>query len=114
MMKGTPEIQKGVEALIEAARNKDTGYEMVAQNFNGCIYLSIRQPMDTDTVAYPRIFFKEDWYSDDTLGFEIVTIGYSDHSIEQAKRVMAGLQIAIDLVETLLTTAETSGMKIRR
>ena len=35
-------------------------------------------------------------------------------SIAQAQRAVAGLQIAIDLVEALFTTAELYGLKIRR
>ena len=113
-MKSTPETLKAIEAIAETARIKDTGYQIVARDHEGYIYLNVRQPRNTDTVAYPEIFCKDDWYGDKALGFEIATTGYGDHSIAQAQRAVAGLQIAIDLVEALLTTAELYGLKIHR
>ncbi len=113
-MKSTPETRKAIEAIAETARIKDTGYQIVAHDYDGYIYLNIRQPRNTDTVTYPEIFCKDDWYGEKALGFEIATTGYGDHSIAQAKRAVAGLQIAIDLVEALLTTAELYGLRIHR
>ena len=113
-MKNTPENRTAVNAIIETARIMDTGYQIIANDYDGYFYLSIRQPRNTDKVAYPEIFWKDNWYGDEALGFEIATTGYGDHSIAQAQRAVAGLQIAIDLVEALLTTAELYGLKIRR
>ena len=113
-MKSTPENRKAVNAIIETARIKDTGYEIISHEYDDYFYLNVRQPRNTDKVAYPEIFWKDNWYGDEALGFEIATTGYGDHSIAQAQRAVAGLQIAIDLVEALLTTAELYGLKIRR
>ena len=112
-MKDTPENRKAVNAIIDTARIKDTGYQVSTSDYDGHFYLCIRQPRDTDKVAYPEIFCKDDWYGEKALGFEIATTGYGDHSIAQAQRAVAGLQIAIDLVEALLTTAELYGLKTR-
>ena len=113
-MKDTLENRKAVNAIIDTARIKDTGYQVSTSDYDGHFYLCIRQPWDTDKVAYPEIFCKDNWYGEKALGFEIATTGYGDHSIAQAQRAVAGLQIAIDLVEALLTTAELYGLKIRR
>ena len=113
-MKSTPENRTAVNAILETARIKDTGYQIAINEYDGYFYLSIRQPRNTDKVAYPEIFWQDNWYGDEALGFEIATTGYGDHSIAQAQRAVAGLQIAIDLVEALLTTAELYGLKIRR
>ena len=113
-MKDTLENRKAVNAIIDTARIKDTGYQVSTSDYDGHFYLCIRQPKDTDRVAYPEIFCKDNWYGEKALGFEIATTGYGDHSIAQAQRAVAGLQIAIDLVEALLTTAELYGLKIRR
>lgn len=113
-MKSTPETWKTIEALVETARIKNTGYEVIAHDYEGHIYLNVRQPRNTDRVAYPEIFCKDDWYGEKAIGFEIATTGYGDHSIAQAQRAVNGLQIAIDLVEALLTTAELYGLKIHR
>ena len=113
-MKDTLENRKAVNAIIDTARIKDTGYRVSTSDYDGHFYLCICQPRDTDKVAYPEIFCKDDWYGEKALGFEIATTGYGDHSIAQAQRAVAGLQIAIDLVEALLTTAELYGLKIRR
>ena len=113
-MKDTLENRKAVNAIIDTARIKDTGYQVSTSNYDGHFYLCIRQPKDTDRVAYPEIFCKDNWYGEKALGFEIATTGYGDHSIAQAQRAVAGLQIAIDLVEALLTTAELYGLKTRR
>lgn len=113
-MKDTLENRKAVNAIIDTARIKDTGYRVSTSDYDGHFYLCIRQPRDTDNVAYPEIFCKDDWYGEKALGFEIATTGYGDHSIAQAQRAVAGLQIAIDLVEALLTTAELYGLKTRR
>ena len=113
-MKSTPETRKAIEAIAETARIKGTGYQIVAHDHEGYIYLNVRQPRNTDRVAYPEIFCKDDWYGEKALGFEIATTGYGDHSIAQAQRAVAGLQIAIDLVEALLTTAELYGLRIHR
>ncbi len=110
-MKSTPETRKAVEALVETARIKGTGYEVIVHDCEGYIYLNVRQPRNTDMVAYPEIFCKDDWYGEKALGFEIATTGYGDHSIAQAQRAVAGLQIAIGLAEALLTTAELFGLK---
>lgn len=113
-MKSTPENRKAVNAIIETARIKGTGYEILISDYEEAFYLNIRRPGNTDRVAYPDIYCKDNWYGDEALGFEIATTGYGDHSIVQAQRAVAGLQIAIDLVEALLTTAELYGLKIRR
>ena len=113
-MKDTLENRKAVNAIIDTAEIKGTGYQVSARDYDGYLYLYIRQPRDTDKVAYPEIFCKDDWYGEKALGFEIATTGYGDHSVAQAKRAVAGLQIAIDLVEALLTTAELYGLKIHR
>ena len=113
-MKDTLENRKAVNAIIDTARIKDTGYQVSTSDYDGHFYLCIRQPRDTDKVAYPEIFCKDNWYGEKALGFEIATTGYGDHSIAQAQRAVAGLQIAIDLVEALLTTAELYGLKTRR
>ena len=113
-MKDTLENRKAVNAIIDTARIKDTGYQVSTSDYDGHFYLCIRQPNDTDKVAYPEIFCKDNWYGEKALGFEIATTGYGDHSIAQAQRAVAGLQIAIDLVEALLTTAELYGLKTRR
>jgi hypothetical protein len=113
-MKDTLENRKAVNAIIDTARIKDTGYQVSTSDYDGHFYLCIRQPKDTDRVAYPEIFCKDNWYGEKALGFEIATTGYGDHSIAQAQRAVAGLQIAIDLVEALLTTAELYGLKTRR
>ena len=113
-MKDTLENRKAVNAIIDTARIKDTGYQVSTSDYDGHFYLCIRQPRDTDRVAYPEIFCKDDWYGEKALGFEICTTGYGDHSIAQAQRAVAGLQIAIGLVEALLTTAELYGLKTRR
>ena len=113
-MKSTPENRKAVNAIIETVRIKDTGYQIDVNEYDGYFYISLRQPRDTEKVAYPEIFCKDNWFGDKALGFEIATTGYGDHSIAQAQRAVAGLQIAIDLVEALLTTAELYGLKIRR
>ena len=113
-MKDTLENRKAIDAIIDTARIKDTGYQVSASNDDGYLYISIRQPRDTDRVVYPEIFCKDNWYGEKALGFEIATTCYGDHSIAQAQRVVAGLQIAIDLVEALLTTAELYGLKVHR
>ena len=113
-MKSTPENRKAVDAIIDTVRIKDTGYQIYVNEYDGYFYISLRQPRDTDKVAYPEIFCKDDWYGEKALGFEIATTGYGDHSIAQAQRAVTGLQIAIDLVEALLTTAELYGLKTRR
>ena len=113
-MKSTPENRKAVDAIIDTVRIKDTGYQIYVNEYDGYFYICLRQPRDTDKVAYPEIFCKDNWFGDKALGFEIATTGYGDHSIAQAQRAVAGLQIAIDLVEAQLTTAELYGLKIRR
>ena len=113
-MKSTPENRKAVDAIIDTVRIKDTGYQIYVNEYDGYFYINLRQPRDTEKVAYPEIFCKDNWFGDKALGFEIATTGYGDHSIAQAQRAVAGLQIAIDLVEALLTTAELYGLKIRR
>ena len=113
-MKNTPENRKAVDAIIDTARIKGTGYQIEVSDYDGYFFLSVRQPENTDTVAYPEIFCKDNWYGDEALGFEIATTGYGDHSIAQAQRAVAGLQIALDLVEALLITAELYGLKVRR
>ena len=113
-MKSTPENRKAVNAIIETVRIKDTGYQIYVNEYDGYFYISLRQPRDTEKVAYPEIFCKDNWFGDKALGFEIATTGYGGHSIAQAQRAVAGLQIAIDLVEALLTTADLYGLKIRR
>ena len=113
-MKSTPENRTAVNAIIDTARIKDTGYQIAVNEYDGYFYINLRQPRDTEKVAYPEIFCKDNWFGDKALGFEIATTGYGDHSIAQAQRAVAGLQIAIDLVEALLTTAELYGLKIRR
>ena len=113
-MKDTLENRKAVNAIIDTARIKDTGYQVSTRDYDGHFYLCIRQPRDTDKVAYPEIFCEDNWYGEKALGFEIATTGYGDHSIAQAQRAVAGLQIAIDLVEALLTTAELYGLKTHR
>ena len=113
-MKSTPENRKAVDAIIDTVRIKGTGYQIYVNAYDAYFYISLRQPRDTDKVAYPEIFCKDNWFGDKALGFEIATTGYGDHSIAQAQRAVAGLQIAIDLVEALLTTAELYGLKIRR
>ncbi len=113
-MKNTPENRAAINALIETARIRDTGYQIMVWDYDDAISLSVRQPGDTDMVAYPEIFCKDNWYGDKALGFEICTTGYGDHSIAQAQRAVAGLQIAIGLVEALLTTAELYGLKVHR
>ena len=113
-MKNTPENLKAVNAIIETARIKDTGYQIDIGDYDGYFFLGVRKPRDTEKVAYPDIFCKDNWFGDKALGFEIATTGYGDHSIAQAQRAVAGLQIAIDLVEALLTIAELYGLKIRR
>ena len=113
-MKDILENRKAVNAIIDTARIKDTGYQVSTSDYDGHFYLCIRQPKDTDRVAYPEIFCKDNWYGEKALGFEIATTGYGDHSIAQAQRAVVGLQIAIDLVEALLTTAELYGLKTRR
>ncbi len=113
-MKNTPENQKAANAIIDTARIKDTGYQVFTSDCDGCFYICIRQPKDSDKVAYPEVFCKDDWYGEKALGFEIATTGYGDHSIAQAQRAVAGLHIAIDLVEAMLTTAELYGLKTHR
>ena len=113
-MKSRPETRKAISAIVDTARIKDTGYQIYINEYDDDFYISIRQPRDTDKVAYPEIFCKDNWFGEKALGFEIATTGYGDHSIAQAQRAVAGLQIAIDLVEALLTTAELYGLKIRR
>ncbi len=113
-MKDTPENRKAVNAIINTARIKDTGYQVSISDYDGHFYICIRQPRDTGKVVYPEIFCKDDWYGEKALGFEIATTGYGDHSIAQAQRTVVGLQIAIDLVEALLTTAELYGLQIHR
>ena len=113
-MKSTPENRKAVDAIIDTVRIKDTGYQIYVNEYDGYFYISLCQPRDTDKVAYPEIFCRDNWFGDKALSFEIATTGYGDHSIAQAQRAVAGLQIAIGLVEALLTTAELYGLKIRR
>ena len=113
-MKDTLENRKAANAIIDTARIKDTGYQIRISEYDDCFFISVRQPKDTEMIAYPEIFCKDDWYGEKALGFEIATTGYGDHSIAQAQRAVAGLQIAIDLVEALLTTAELYGLKTRR
>ena len=113
-MKNTPENRAAVNALIETARIRDTGYQIKVWDYDDDISLSVRQPRDTENIAYPEIFCKDDWYGDKALGFEICTTGYGDHSIAQARRAVAGLETALGLVEALLTTAELYGLRIHR
>ena len=89
-MKDTLENRKAVNAIIDTARIKDTGYQVSTSDYDGHFYLCIRQPRDTDKVAYPEIFCKDNWYGEKALGFEIATTGYGDHSIAQAQRAVAG------------------------
>ena len=113
-MKNTPENRAAANAIIDTARIKDTGYQIKLCEYDDFFCLSVRQPRDTDKVAYPEIFCKDDWYGENALGFEICTTGYGDHSIAQAQRAVAGLQIALGLIEAILTTAELFGLKIHR
>ena len=80
-MKSTPENRKAVDAIIDTVRIKDTGYQIYVNEYDGYFYISLRQPKDTDKVAYPEIFCKDNWFGDKALGFEIATTGYGDHSI---------------------------------
>ena len=50
-MKSTPETRKAIAALVETARIKNTGYEVIAHDYEGHIYLNVRQPRNTDRVA---------------------------------------------------------------
>ena len=113
-MKDTLESRKAVNAIIDTAQIKDTGYQVSTSDYDGHFYLCIRQPKDTDKVAYPEIFCKDNWYGEKALGFEIATTGYGDHSIAQAQRVLHGLECAIDLVKVLTATAEACGLRIHR
>ena len=119
-LEGTPQAWSNDFDILMPQLNEDKFYgnEYVqldtSNSGDGYFYISLRQPRDTDKVAYPEIFCKDNWFGDKALGFEIATTGYGDHSIAQAQRAVAGLQIAIDLVEALLTTAELYGLKIRR
>ena len=79
-MKSTPENRKAVDAIIDTVRIKDTGYQIYVNEYDGYFYISLRQPRDTDKVAYPEIFCKDNWFGDKALGFEIATTGYGDHS----------------------------------
>ena len=107
-------LKRKIRNYVEMVKEDEPGYQIYINEYDDDFYISIRQPRDTDKVAYPEIFCKDNWFGEKALGFEIATTGYGDHSIAQAQRAVAGLQIAIDLVEALLTTAELYGLKIRR
>ena len=113
-MKSTPENRKAVDAIIDTVRIKDTGYQIYVNEYDGYFYISLRQPRDTDKVAYPEIFCKDNWFGDKALGFEIATTGYGDHSMKQAQRALRGLECAIELVKVLTATAEASGLTVHR
>ena len=46
-MKNTPENRAAVNALIETARIRDTGYQIKVWDYDDDISLSVRQPRDT-------------------------------------------------------------------
>ena len=120
-MKNTPERLKALDNMVLAVKFfnehiNETGYQIERRvsTDNQYIDLRIRTPRDDEYAAYPEVYFEGDWYGTGMVSFGIATTGYGDHSIAQAQRAVAGLQIAIDLVEALLTTAELYGLKIRR
>ena len=113
-MKRTPENLSALEHIAAVNRAMNTGYQIEVLDYAEFITLRIRQPRDTEEVAYPEIFYKDDWYGDKAVGFEICTTGYGDHSLQQAQRAMAGLQTAIQLVNTLYSTAEAAGLDTHR
>ena len=112
-MKSTPETRMAVNAIVDTARIKDTGYQIYVNEYDDDFYISIRQPRDTDKVAYPEIFCKDNWFGDKALGFEIATTGYGDHSLRQAQRVTTGLLAATNLVQNLYMVAEVAGFTIK-
>ena len=113
-MKNTPETRKAIEAIAQTARIKNTVYQIRIGDYDDDLFLTVLRPRDTVDAAYPEIFCKDDWYGEKALGFQIATTGYGDHSIRQAKRALRGLEIAIDLVEAMYTTAELYGLPIHR
>lgn len=115
-MKDTMMNREAVELMAEAASRY--GYEMNVRKYpgwtEGYISLSITSPQDTKSVDYPEIFFSDDWYGIEEIRFDILDTGNGDNSVAQAKRVVAGLNIAIEMVELMLDIAESKGLKVRR
>lgn len=75
------------------------------------LWFGIRQPKDDETFAYPEIYFLDNWYGEERPRFEIATTGYSDHSINQAQRVVAGLQIALACVREMERMGRRYGIR---
>lgn len=115
-MRNTPETREALLRVIATADRLHTGYQITVRVCGGGndISLNIRQPRDTDEAVYPEIYFSDDWYGEDAVSFEISTTGYSDHSLKQAHRVIAGLCAATKLVENLYTAFEVAGFNTRR
>ncbi len=113
-MKNTAENRTALEAIIDTARQKDTGYEIQLAVYGDYLTLRIRTAKDTDYAAYPDIYFSDDSYGEETVSFEIATTGYGDHSLKQAQRAVKGLETAIGLVEAMLTTASLYGLPTRQ
>ena len=115
-MKNTQETREALLRIIATVARLHTGYRITARVWGSDEYitLSIVQPKDTDDAVYPEICFSDDWYGEDAVRFEISTIGYGDHSLKQAHRVIAGLHTATTLVENLYTAFEIAGFNTRR
>ncbi|MBQ6513402.1 MAG: hypothetical protein IJI09_01650 [Clostridia bacterium] len=109
-MKSTPERRTALELVAATAKALNTGYQIEALDYEGCLYLTIRKPRDTEDAAYPEIYYKDDWYGTKAVGFEISTTGYGDHSLKQAQRAVTGLNTAIALVNCLYATAKAAGL----
>ena len=118
-MKSTPDKMNALYSMETAVRffNEhcfDTGYRVTRQTTpdNRRISLRVQTPRDDAYNAYPEIHLDDDWNGTGKLSFEIVTVGYSDHSLQQAERVYHGLECAIEIVKVLTSTAEGCGLQV--
>lgn len=116
-MKNTDELRAAFDKMVLAANHlnthcMDTGYQIERRVSADQQYLTlrIRKHSDTDSAVYPEVLFADEWFGDACIRFEICTVGYGDHSIAQAERVIRGLTAATEFVKTLYATAEECGL----
>ena len=113
-MKNTPENRAALERIVGTAHFLNTGYRFEIMDYDEFLTLRICQPRDTEQAAYPEIYYKDNWFGKEAVGFQIATTGYGEHSLAQAQRAANGLFTAINLVTALYTTAEIAGLTTRR
>lgn len=117
-MNNTPETRALLWRIASALDNLNTDYLFTVRKWGSesqYIFPCISKPHDTDDVVYPEIrICNNAMHDDEVIRIEITTSGYSERSLRQAQRVIAGLCVATNVVEHLYTAFECAGFETQR